>query len=111
MYGASNFLLAFPHFYPQKYKGSFPAGIFTGFRNGVDSNENGGYCPLVNKGSEKRAPKCLHFSILCADGLLFTPSLHKIVSELVGVNSNENGEGLRRKNTQTGRSMCVYVVR
>ena len=63
MYGASNFLLAFLHFY---------------------------------------------FSILCAYGLLFTPSLHKIVSELVGVNSNE---GLRRKNTQTGRSMRVYVVR
>jgi len=45
MYGASNFLLAFLHFY---------------------------------------------FSILCADGLLFTPSLHKIVSELVGVNSNNS---------------------
>ena len=42
------------------------------------------YCSLVNKSSEKRAPKCLHFSILCANGLLFTPSLHKIVSELVG---------------------------
>ena len=32
------------------------------------------YCSLVNKSSEKRA----------ANGLLFTPSLHKIVSELVG---------------------------
>ncbi len=48
------------------------------------------YCLLVNKSSEKRAPKCLHFSILCANGLLFTPSLHKIVSELVGVNSNNS---------------------
>ena len=32
------------------------------------------YCSLVNKSSEKRA----------AYGVLFTPSLHKIVSELVG---------------------------
>jgi hypothetical protein len=36
--------------------------------------ELSGYCSLVNKSSEKRA----------ANGLLFTPSLHKIVSELVG---------------------------
>jgi hypothetical protein len=54
MYGASNFLLAFPHFYPQKYKGSFPAGIFTGFRNGVDSNENGGYYSGVNSNKWRR---------------------------------------------------------